>query len=448
MERPTATQVRRRRRPALSCAGVARSNATATTLAHVFVRQISQCIDGIELEPLGRDRQGPGPAPGPERGSAQESTASPAAPAGPQIQGEIQVASGSVPRTTAAAVITPGSLGRSETRPQAAEDGGQAPDMREMMQRIQRLEEASAPHFRPNDDDDDDDGVAARGRSEAGGGRRQSLTRPPPDGPHGSSNWQAVLNKSRDLARCQAVGSAPVATPIISCYRAMTGGGDVDSITNQPQTTETVLMLAQARELLRKCKERAQRLKVGRPSRSLPAPQIGLVPPARDVADAMIQYDKFWSQTDSTAMDLRLQVLLVIGIGSSLHDHVDTDAALCNMEMVHQWIFAAQTWLSGPLEKDRLNIAGLQIYCLTILIRQIFSVRWDLAWLSMRLLVNEAMQMGLHRDPKYLPAMPVLRAELRRRLWASIVDRTGPGKSTNRIAQTVTAPAQLYPLSD
>ncbi|RYO78187.1 hypothetical protein DL764_010139 [Monosporascus ibericus] len=351
MERPTATQVRRRRRPALSCAGVARSNATTTTPAHVFVRQISQCIYGIEPEPRSRDRQGPGPAPGPERGSAQESTASPAAPARPQTQGEIQVASGSVPRTTAAAVITPVSLGRSETRPRAAEDAGQAPDMREMMQRIQRLDEASAPHFRP---DGDDDGVTARGRSEAGGGHRQSLTRPPPDGPHGSSDWKVVLNKSRDLDRSQAVGSALVFTPIISCYRAMTGGGDVDSITTPPQTTETALLLAQARELLRKCKERAQRLKVSRPSRSLPAPQIGLVPPARDVADVM-------SQTESSAMDLRLQVLLAIGIGSSLHEHGDADAALRNMEVVHQWIFAAQTWLSGPLEKDRLNIAGLQI---------------------------------------------------------------------------------------
>ncbi|RYP64097.1 hypothetical protein DL770_009255 [Monosporascus sp. CRB-9-2] len=193
----------------------------------------------------------------------------------------------------------------------------------------------------------------------------------------------------------------------------MTGGGDVDSITTLPQTTETAL-LAQARELLRKCKERAQRLRVGRPSRSLPAPQIGLVPPARDVADVMIQYDKFWSQTESAAMDLRLQVLLVIGISSSLHDHGDADAALRNMEVVHQWIFAAQTWLSGPLEKDRLNIAGLQIYCLTILARQIFSVGGDLVWLSMGSLMNEATQMGLHRDPEYLPAMPVLQAELRR----------------------------------
>ncbi|KAK7717699.1 hypothetical protein SLS64_003194 [Diaporthe eres] len=90
--------------------------------------------------------------------------------------------------------------------------------------------------------------------------------------------------------------------------------------------------------------------------------------------------------------------------------------------MVHQWIYAAQNWLSGPLEKDRLSISGLQIYCLTILARQIFSVGGDLTWISTGSLVQIAMQMGLHRDPKNLPAITPLQAELRRRLWATILE--------------------------
>jgi hypothetical protein len=90
--------------------------------------------------------------------------------------------------------------------------------------------------------------------------------------------------------------------------------------------------------------------------------------------------------------------------------------------MVHQWIYAAQTWLSGPLEKDRLNISGIQIYCLTILARQIFSVGSELVWVSVGSLIHRAMQIGLHRDPKHLPAMSLLEAELRRRIWASILE--------------------------
>jgi hypothetical protein len=72
------------------------------------------------------------------------------------------------------------------------------------------------------------------------------------------------------------------------------------------------------------------------------------------------------------------------------------------------------------LEKERLDIAALQVYCLIILARQVFSA--DTAWVSAGSLVHGAMQMGLHRDPKHLPAMPVLQAELRRRLWATVLE--------------------------
>ena len=37
-------------------------------------------------------------------------------------------------------------------------------------------------------------------------------------------------------------------------------------------------------------------------------------------------------------------------------------------------------------------------------------------------LIHTAMQISLHRDPKYLPGMSVLGAELRRRLWATILE--------------------------
>jgi hypothetical protein len=97
-------------------------------------------------------------------------------------------------------------------------------------------------------------------------------------------------------------------------------------------------------------------------------------------------------------------------------------AAHRNTDLVQQWIYAAQTWFSGPLEKDRLDITGLQIQCLTMLARQIFCIGGDTVWVSMGSLVHGAMQIGLHRDPKHLPAMPVLQAELRRRLWATILE--------------------------
>lgn len=113
----------------------------------------------------------------------------------------------------------------------------------------------------------------------------------------------------------------------------------------------------------------------------------------------------------------------MVGIGSSLYDHGDGAAALRNVDLVQQWIYAAQTWLSGPLEKDRLDISGLQIFCLTILARRIFSVGDDLTWISVGSLVHSAMQIGLHRDPRNIPAaISILQAEVRRRLWYTVLE--------------------------
>lgn len=133
-----------------------------------------------------------------------------------------------------------------------------------------------------------------------------------------------------------------------------------------------------------------------------------------------IEYQRYWNDPETVPIGLRLKMLLVIGIGSSLYEHRDVDTGFRNT--VHQWIYAAQNWLSGPLEKDRLNITGLQVHCLAILGRQIFSIGGDLVWMSMGSLVHRAMQIGLHRDPTHFPAMSVMQSEVRRRLWATILE--------------------------
>ncbi|ETN45873.1 uncharacterized protein HMPREF1541_00054 [Cyphellophora europaea CBS 101466] len=129
------------------------------------------------------------------------------------------------------------------------------------------------------------------------------------------------------------------------------------------------------------------------------------------------EYQQLWTG-DRIDLDVQLKIFLVIAIGSSIFQSRDTALE----GKVHQWISAAQNWLSGPLEKDRLTITGLQVYCLTLLARQIFSIGGDLIWISSGSLVNQAMQMGLHRDPRHFAAMSVLQAELRRRLWATVLE--------------------------
>lgn len=191
--------------------------------------------------------------------------------------------------------------------------------------------------------------------------------------------------------------------------------------------------------LLQECKCIASSIKAARPSLSYP--EFGLPLPSREAADRMAslyfgtfesmyrilhvstfwdEYRRYWEDPESATADLRLKILLVIGIGSSLSDHGDADSVF--PEMVRLWIYSSQAWLAEPSKKSRLGIVGVQIHCLTILARQVFSIGGDLVWMSMGSLTHMAMQIGLHRDPKHLPPMSLLQAELRRRLWSTILE--------------------------
>ena len=199
--------------------------------------------------------------------------------------------------------------------------------------------------------------------------------------------------------------------------------------------------------LLDKLKVLGRKLKSPRPLQSLSLPELKDFLPSAEVADRMVnlyfenfesvlrilhvptfrnEYQRYWRYTKTTPAppSLQLKILLVVAIGSSVDvregQHTREDVHF--RDMVHKWIQAAQTWLSGPLKKDRLDVSGLQIHCLLILARQIFCVGADLVWLSAESLLNRATQMGFHRDPKYLPEMPILQSELRRRLWATAVE--------------------------
>ena len=87
-----------------------------------------------------------------------------------------------------------------------------------------------------------------------------------------------------------------------------------------------------------------------------------------------------------------------------------------------KWIFAAQSWLSAPFEKARLHTSSLQLQCLVMLARQDHSIAGDLVWTSIGQLLRIAIQMGYHRDPRLLPNMSTMQAEIRRRLWATILE--------------------------
>ncbi|KAI0102578.1 hypothetical protein GGR51DRAFT_287227 [Nemania sp. FL0031] len=196
---------------------------------------------------------------------------------------------------------------------------------------------------------------------------------------------------------------------------------------------------AAIRTLLQQCKHLSQNIKTIRPGRFLTCPDP--IVPSSSMADHLVhlyesnfesafrilhkpsfrrEYEKYKADPASVSDVTVLKIQLVIAIGSGLCTE------LASAREVHmaacQWLYTAQDWLSGPVEKNRLNLDSLQVYCLLILARQVLSVGGDLAWVAIGTLLRTALQVGLHRDPKHFSQLTVFQAEIRRRLWATILE--------------------------
>ena len=128
-------------------------------------------------------------------------------------------------------------------------------------------------------------------------------------------------------------------------------------------------------------------------------------------------YRKYWENPASASPAFIVQLQLCMAIGTCFQD----DVAVLRRS-VAQWVYEAQIWLSLPPEKPRASVASLQTMCLLHVAREICGVEGDPAWISAGSLLRTAMYLGLHRDPDNLSKMSAFNAELRRRLWATILE--------------------------
>ncbi len=133
------------------------------------------------------------------------------------------------------------------------------------------------------------------------------------------------------------------------------------------------------------------------------------------------EFSHYWDNPQAASESFVIKLLLVMAIGTCFYNDPD-NAEDSLRDSSSQWISAAQLWLSAVFEKRRLSLSGIQIYCLLLLARQTNVVGGDLSWITAGSLVRTAMSIGLHRDPTHFPNMSVFHAELRRRLWATILE--------------------------
>ncbi|KPI34425.1 uncharacterized protein AB675_3889 [Cyphellophora attinorum] len=243
------------------------------------------------------------------------------------------------------------------------------------------------------------------------------------------------LKKTRLLKVSDTIGvlfgKAPEFSNIMRCFaRASASAAGLDGVPDAKSDVKEIgVLLSQHKQLSRSAK-------ASRPSRAAFG-EVVLEMPDRHTADRMmdlyfgffesvhrilhehsyrVDAAAFWTNPISASIKQRLLVVLVTAIGSSVASNRIKHSA------IESWIHASEIWLAGPLEKDRLDMMAIQIHCLTLLARLVNCVGSDLMWVSGGALLQKAMQIGLHRDPRHLPSMSEHAAELRRRLWATIIE--------------------------
>ncbi|KAK5046010.1 hypothetical protein LTR84_008797 [Exophiala bonariae] len=128
-------------------------------------------------------------------------------------------------------------------------------------------------------------------------------------------------------------------------------------------------------------------------------------------------YEAIWTPGSKPDTSFMIQLKLVLAIGATLYDE-----KFSMRSKALQWVYEAQTWVAEPEFKAQLSLQYLQTRILLLLARETTSVGEDFTWISAGALVRAAVYMGLHRDPVHLPKRTLFGAEMRRRLWNTILE--------------------------
>ncbi|KAJ9131740.1 C6 zinc finger domain-containing protein [Pleurostoma richardsiae] len=199
---------------------------------------------------------------------------------------------------------------------------------------------------------------------------------------------------------------------------------------------------SQVYSLLDRCKQLARVIKADRPIPQSLSLDVRDYLPARIECDELLssyfrtfetvfrvlhvptfmnEYISYWDDPSAANDAFLAKLLLILAIGTCF-----SQPPAGPRDFYHrrswQWIYVAQMWLGGPCEKRRLGPAGVQVHCLILVALQTGAVGADLSWITAGSLLRAAMTSGLHRDPAHFPFMPALEAEVRRRLWATVLE--------------------------
>ncbi|KAJ8060421.1 hypothetical protein OCU04_010748 [Sclerotinia nivalis] len=135
-------------------------------------------------------------------------------------------------------------------------------------------------------------------------------------------------------------------------------------------------------------------------------------------------YSRFWTSPDDKLFQTssflpQLTTILAIcykflDSNSGFDDDQKTYLEMASLELVTAWIDTIS-------RKQAIDISTLQTETLLLLARQLQLLSPDKLWCATGALVRSAMVMGLHLRPAEFKKMSPFHAELRRRIWVTIV---------------------------
>lgn len=137
------------------------------------------------------------------------------------------------------------------------------------------------------------------------------------------------------------------------------------------------------------------------------------------------QYRNFWKcpdleLPDQSAFIPQLTAILAISfaidqghtiIDPAIESYLETDA----LDLVSAWVEVLE-------KKERIEMSTLQTETLLLLSRHFQNLSYDKLWRVSGSLVRSAMLMGLHLSPDTFSEISVFQAEMRKRLWMTIVE--------------------------
>ncbi|KAL2809844.1 fungal-specific transcription factor domain-containing protein [Aspergillus granulosus] len=135
------------------------------------------------------------------------------------------------------------------------------------------------------------------------------------------------------------------------------------------------------------------------------------------------EYEAYWANPEAADLFFIAKLLSAMAAASCF---ISPTATVNGKDTLHDiavgWILNVQFWIASLLMTATAKIDALQIHCLLMIARQALAVDGDMVFVTSGSLVHSAMIMGLHRDPSRFSKMSPFWAEIRRRLWAAILE--------------------------